>query len=768
MPRLIATWLGRWPVALGMCAVLAAAILLPGLGAPGLWEPTERQLADRVAPPLKPERTAPTRPAAAAEACPRQAPADAVARTLTTRAMTWGRDSLGDSDGGRKLPLALFGLLAVIAAAGTAMRLAGARAGILTAIALLAMPLCTLQSRMLTSEIGTACGGALIVYGLVALATLRRPIVVDALVATLALAAGCTLAFVGGGALLGLLPPIGAVAAAGAFGVPLVGAWRRREPWAGWLVALLAGLAVIGLIVLIGSQIYDLKTPFPGMTPPPARQVLGKAVLPTGCYAWALGGTWRPEDDLRIIYDSLFEQIAYGTFPWGLLAPIAMAALIAGPDTRRKWLGALTLAWAGGAWVAGEAFQRKVGFALYAGFPALAIAVGAWLDGVLRERTAGRSAGAAGPLIGLFAFLGIIDLGKDLQQFGDRLTSLLVGNDGVPYPAQSRLLFLPTKLWVLILGAIVAAGLALALALPRTGEDARARWYRVFATRAAIVAIAASIAMAAFWSAIWHPRLSQSLSSKALFDTYGELARSGDELVVMGDLGQAPYTYTQKAPTPATDRAQVVTALARPNRVFAIAPASELCTLHREMTGKPYFVLDDRNPRNLLVSNRVDGATDKNPLRALILHEPPRDIPAKPKGRVVWDGKIELLGWKLPRSAPRGRRFEVTVYYKILQPVAGGWKALMHFDNASGRSGNGDHDPIAARCPTSSWQQGDYIVDTFMAGPTSTVFPGGNYEVWTGFFTGSAPNWRNMPLSEAPGDLRDTNNRVKIASIVLE
>src|SRR5947207_10111789 len=93
---------------------------------------------------------------------------------LAARAIQWGRDAIGDSDGGRRLPLALLGLFTVLAAAGTAMRLAGARAGVVTAIALVAMPLCALQSRMLTSEIGTACGASLIVYGLVALGDLRR------------------------------------------------------------------------------------------------------------------------------------------------------------------------------------------------------------------------------------------------------------------------------------------------------------------------------------------------------------------------------------------------------------------------------------------------------------------------------------------------------------------------------------------------------------------------------------------------------------------
>jgi len=81
-----------------------------------------------------------------------------------------------------------------------------------------------------------------------------------------------------------------------------------------------------------------------------------------------------------------------------------MAALLDGADPRRKRLGAIALAWAGAAWVASEVFQRKVGFTIYAGFPALAIAVGAWLDAIFAGR-AHREPGAMPPGARLIALL---------------------------------------------------------------------------------------------------------------------------------------------------------------------------------------------------------------------------------------------------------------------------------------------------------------------------------------------------------------------------
>ena len=76
--------LGRWPVALACVIALAAAVLLPGLGTFGLWEPQERQLADRVAPraevAAKQQATPPAPPPnAKKEQCERMAPKDPTA-----------------------------------------------------------------------------------------------------------------------------------------------------------------------------------------------------------------------------------------------------------------------------------------------------------------------------------------------------------------------------------------------------------------------------------------------------------------------------------------------------------------------------------------------------------------------------------------------------------------------------------------------------------------------------------------------------------------
>jgi hypothetical protein len=790
----VSRYLGRWPIALACVVVLAAAVLLPGLGTFGLWEPQERQLADKIAPrpDLAKQQAAmapPMQPPPPKDGCWRIPPPDAKPRTLTTKAMTWGRDTFGPTDAGLRLPLALLGILTVLAAAGIAMRSSGARAGVVTGLVLLSMPLLVFQSRQLTSEIGTATGATLIIYALLALGSPARRWWLDVPVSLLALVAGCSLAFLSGGALLGLLVPMAAFAVAGKLGMPFaidVGRALRnsalrvarrvaprfavgREPSRlatdGNWPALVATLFTIAIAGVLAYQIYSLVEPQPGAIPQ-QRALFGKAIVATGCWSNALGAIWRPDDDIRYSFDSSFEQIAYGTFPWGILGLVAMAALLASQERRHRTIGALTLAWAGGAWIATEVFQRKVGFTLYAGFPAIAIAIGVWLDAALAKRVQARSSlPAAAILLGVFVVLAILDLGKDLYSFTERMSSLTVGSDQVAYPKMSRLLFLQTRLWILIVGCIVGLGFLLAMFdIPGRNEAVRVRVRRA----GLAVALAGTALTAAFWAFGWLPALAQNLSSKAMFDTYLELRKPADQLVIMGDMGDAPHDYAPDAkPEQLTSREQIVQAIGRPNRVFAIAPQTELCQLHREIGGKPYFVLDDRNTRSLLLSNRVDGTTDKNPLRTTILHEEPKQIATRPKGRIVFDGRIELLGWSMPKSVSRGDKFEVKMFYKVMQPVPGNWRVLFHFDGPNGLRFNGDHEPIKGRCQTSTWQPGDFIVDTHTVTAGGAGFVGAPHDVWTGFFTGSNPNWKNMTISEAPADMRDQTDRVKITTISL-
>ncbi|HEY6036549.1 MAG TPA: hypothetical protein VIV58_19860, partial [Kofleriaceae bacterium] len=541
--------------------------------------------------------------------------------------------------------------------------------------------------------------------------------------------------------------------------------YRRGDNAPALLATVLAVVAITALVY----QMFSLETPHPGLIPP-QRAILDRAIVAPGCWSPALGGMWRPDDDLRYVFDSTFEQIAFGTFPWGLLAPIAFFGLIASGDPKRRQLGAITLAWASAAWIGTELFQRKVGFAIYAGFPAFAVALGAWIDGVLENRAELRHRGAR-LLVALLAFVAALDLGKDLQssissdgrQTGTTALSALLTDTKDIYPDVARLLGLPTRFWVLVLGLAIALGVALSLAFCGSTRG----WQKKLARTAPLATCFFTVALAAFWSFGWLPSLGTNLSTKPLFDTIERLKKPGDQVILMGDLGDAAHDYAPDIkPEAATAREQIVAAIGRPNRVFAIAPATELCQLHREIGGKPYFVLDDRNIKSTLLSNKVDGTTDKNPLGKLIVHAEPKQMTTRPKAKIVFDNRIELIGWDIPKVVHTGERFDVRMYYKILQPVGGAWTVLFHFTGPT--YFNGDHLPIDNKCPTSTWQPGDYIIDTHTVTATGGGYAVGNYEVWTGFFTGSNPNFRNMTVSEAPGDMRDKDDRVKITTISVD
>ncbi len=833
--------LGRPALAPLWMLALAIAVIVPLLSSPGLWEPQEMKVADDAL--LRADRAGAEAEAddPAAEAarekpppnagCPKVAASDDGPGTLTPRLAAWGAAAIGSAEGDMRLPIAAMGVLCVLAVFGIGARLGGPRAGLLAGVIVLSMPLLVMQSRQLTSEIGTATGAALLVYGLLALARPKRwPWALpDLLLSVLAAVAGAWIAYQSGGALLGLVPPLAAVAMAGGVGVAAIGASGRvlgqvplhllggrhaigrARPYrdAAGLTGREAALAAVGLLAVLGlalalgvlfHQIYDVREATPN-----TREIFGKSIVPRDCWAEALGGLWRFDDDLKSNYHSMFEHAAFGMFPWGVLAPVALLGLCLGlgsDDPERRLLGRVTLGWAAVAWITGTVFERKVGFAVYAGFPACAVALGVWLDGVIAARraldddpTASGGRAAADPadpvrqqrtlhlLVGLWALLGMLAVAKDLQAFPEKLSSLLISGELIKYPKGVTFLFVPLKTWLLLLGVGIALALALWLWLWRPAWArpprrppfgfSRARlggfigWIadRYLGRWGLHVALSLTVVLSLFWAQGWQPTLSKSLSSKHVFSVYRDLKRGDEVLGILGDMGNAPRYYAGGAHEPIANRDDLIDFLGREPRVFAMAPGNELCAIHRAFAGKPYFVLDDSNARFLLLSNRVDGGVDHNPLSKAILRTEPTDI--KTRFSATYDDKIELIGYTVPRSVEGRSKFQMTLYFKVLKAVPGAWKIFVHFDGRGMRF-QGDHAPIRERCATSYWQEGDYIVDTFEVEAGDITFEPGNYQIRVGFFTGTNPNWKNMKVTSAPPGAKDDADRVLLGTVKLD
>src|SRR5206468_11279509 len=108
-----------------------------------------------------------------------------------------------------------------------------------------------------------------------------------------------------------------------------------------------------------------------------------------------------------------------------------------------------------------------------------------------------------------------------------------VGSGSIAYPAMARLGWLPglgaipLKFWILILGMIVALAFALFMVVGHGSRLARN------VSRIAIaVTLGGTVVVAAFWAFVWQPVLAQHLSSKAMFETYLDLRKPGDTLVM--------------------------------------------------------------------------------------------------------------------------------------------------------------------------------------------------------------------------------------------
>lgn len=778
---------GPWPLGL---LVLGALVLLPGLGSYGFWEPQEIRVAERALEELDQAEVSGevgddgVTPAA-------RKPGVREGFPLTDWLVTRGIEAGEVSELGARLPLALLGLALLLATYLLAVRLRGPRVGVLAALVLLSCPLFLFQARQLTSDLGATLGATLIVLGLIDLIWPARArtgwlagrelalVALDAVLVTF----GAALAYNGGGALLGVAVPFGAVGlAALASGV---GDLLRRDDasaprWSVWLGGAAALAIAIGALAYLCHEVFTIVDAGEG-----DRSLAGKTLQPTRDHVEALGGVWKPKGDPKVGFDGMFVHIAFGVFPWVALAPLALARLATGRrgDSRGTFAGYVLFAWAAAAWVAASVFQRKVGPLLYPALPAIAVGVALWIDELwTAARDPDRDAPIAAPLLALFALAAAVVVGKDLYNFPERFLSLHLETPVRDFPEG-------VKLHVLVAALGIACGAALAAFLATAGRrrperldtvgDVTRRVAAEVGRWSLPLALALAVAFAAVLAHVWTPRLSTKLSSKDVFAVYHELREDGDLLGLQGRAGAGPRFYAGGDFEVLKGRTALVSFLQRKERVFALARASELCALHKEASkaGFDYYVIDDSNAELILLSNAlwhgggepprsvrraVRSVLDDNPLSRTMLRERPEHIQRPLDAN--FDDKVRLIGVDMPSSVPRGSTFEVTLYFEVLKPVGRNWKVFVHFDGGGMRF-QGDHDPVGGRCGTSYWQPGDFIVDRFTVEAGSVSHPRTQYQVWAGLFVGSSGNWENM---KALSGNADDTDRVPIGSVRVE
>ena len=714
---------GRVPPALAALAC-ALLVLLPFLGQYGLWEPHEFAVADLVREVAKTgdfESVAMSRP------------------PLTVWLATLGVQALGVSELGARLPLALLGIAGVMAAYFLGARLRSPRAGLIAAIVLVSSPLHLFQSRQLTSDVATASAAAIAMLGLLGLLSPRAGASGLARAGDAALAAlGLGLGALGGGVLLGVLVPVASIAVASAVALGTEhAAANSAAPRALRMTTLLFGGLTLALVALVVTRLDG-----------------------TG-FSAVLGGTLRKgPPPAGTTFDLVVDQVAFGMFPWSALAPIAVLALVLAGRRGRAGAGdTAVLVWCLLAYAAATFYTRRLGDVRYPGTAGIAVAIGLFLDGVWEPARA-RVRSFALPLAAVFVLLATLQLARDNVAFPDELVGVhLLGS--AKFPAEPGLLRV-------ILAAGVLFGLLGYLALSAHERGLLGRLRR----HALPGALGVGLLFGCFLSWGYTPRVSQHFSYKNLFDTFHERRSGSERLGVMGIPGSGPDYYAGKNGFEKLVNLQALLGwLRRPERVFAISPASDLCSLNQKAGpgGLEYHVLDDRNSRYFLYSNRLaPGETDSNPLLHAVRRERPADIGTPVSATFVPDGthqrgKLELLGVKLPRTAAKGGTFEVSLFFQVHEAPSAAYKVFAHFDRASGRF-QGDHDPIGGRCGTQHWQAGDFVIDTFEVSAGSLTTARGEYELFIGFFTGSAGQWKNMKVTSGNGD---SNNRVRAGRIEL-
>ena len=808
-----------WPL---WVVVVTMLVLLPRLGSYGFWEPQEMTVATRALPlsekdiadeKVKEEAARkrdearltqqakkngdapPTEEDFAKAAAARKHAKNAqdARPPLTDALVKKGLGALGTSEFGARFPFVILALITALITFFLGGRVRSARAGLIAAGILLACPLFVFQARQITSELGAMAGGALMLLAAVGLCSPkeggRSPLLYALDAAYLVIGSG--LAYYSSGFFVGVIAPVSAIAVAVALSAFLDSPSGEANASAR-LHLRLAGVASVAAFVVIG--LYFTLEVFDWVEAGDSEfSLFGKTFHADGDYNPLLAGAWKQEGNLKTNFDSLFEQIAFGMFPWIALAPIAVARIASGSERETNPLGArLLFAWAATAWLICTIAQRKIGPVQFTAVPAIAVAIAVWIDQLLDARKAADAtqdtesdsqshlSRLAPPLVALFVFMAVLVLAKDIKSFPETFLQVHLDSSNLKFPDDLKL-----HKTLMALGA--AFGLCLATWLyfwkpaPPKGEKEAAGNFelRKLGTWALLPTFGMSLLISIFLSQAWTPTLSTKLSSRATFNAFHALAEDGNKLGIMGKATGGADFYARAPFEKLTGRPALIKFLADTERVFALVPASDLCPLHKESTSKGfnYYVVDDTNADKIMVSNRMwnkdvpppkalhtlmRDALDRNPLSRYILREKPKNI-SKPLD-INFDDKLQLIGVDMPKTASPGSTFKMRLYYKVLKPIRRGFQVFVHFDGAGVRF-QGDHWPVNKRCGTNFWQPGAYVIDEFDVEAGSKGHATTNYDVWTGLFVGSAGNWENM--TAVTGN-PDDNNRVKIGALRLK
>ncbi|MGA9523788.1 MAG: hypothetical protein WBV82_20165 [Myxococcaceae bacterium] len=162
--------------------------------------------------------------------------------------------------------------------------------------------------------------------------------------------------------------------------------------------------------------------------------------------------------------------------------------------------------------------------------------------------------------------------------------------------------------------------------------------------------------------------------------------------------------------------------------------------------------------------SQVPGAGDPAvSAAALVANAAPVRLP---NGAILED-KLEIVDVVMePGRAFPGEVVRVTAKYRVLEKIPQDYLVFVHVEDVDGRLErmNVDHAPVSGTRPTSSWEKGEVVEDTFAVNvPATAASELRGLNVWAGFW--HAQSDTRLTLKNPDKVRNDGRNRVLLGTL---
>ena len=156
-------------------------------------------------------------------------------------------------------------------------------------------------------------------------------------------------------------------------------------------------------------------------------------------------------------------------------------------------------------------------------------------------------------------------------------------------------------------------------------------------------------------------------------------------------------------------------------------------------------------------------------IAANVMAVPPATLQVKADTK--FEDKVVLLGYDIVGKPKKGGTFDLVMYFRVDQPIAGDWKVFVHFEAPGKRRTPFDHYGVNGLYPVGQWKKGEIIKDVVSIAVPSDWEPT-DAQILIGFFDwglyNSTQGDRRLKV-ESPGGLSvDKDGRVLLATVPLE